>query len=383
MLNKMYTTTLLKLFVFFLLFAGFHAAYAQPKYFTETFDKDQGWAISEATYPDSARFEIKDGSLILYNLQRKAGMVELKMPFYGDLSHDAEWQLTVRMRHLSGVNSFQYGFCQGAKPGTFMKDGLSFGLAANGYFRADNYYGNTKNEIKGWTQYGPINTTDGSVNEMRIIYRAPWGLFILINGKWAYMGKASGKEANTLTLFAEGQQTIAFDQIDLVSYKGQFTKMADVRAKELQEICMVAVDSFKNARGFAKDDQYKTWLPEIFICNKDYKIFKKTSGVFPERVGKGKPFFVYSISTDFSKQEDRDEQTNKLKTLIKDVLKEYSTSTTSLEDRKVHYFFSKSTELPAGTIISIQEYAARRSYEKEDHYYIELQVLNAPGIKAF
>lgn len=382
--KEVYATDPCKLFSLLLLFFLSNTAFAQPKYFTDSFDKDAGWKLSDLTSPDSARFEIKDGSLILYNLQRNAGMVELKMPFFGDLSHDAEWQLKVRVRHLSGANTYQYGFSQGVKPGTFLNDGLCFGLSGNGYFRADSYFGKTKNEIKGWTKYGPINTDDGAVNEMRIIYRSPWGFYILINDKWAFMGRANGRESNTLTLFAEGQQTVAFDQIDLVSYRGQFTKLADVRAKELKEICTVAVDSFSSARGFPKDDQYKTWLPEIFICNKDYKIFKKTTGVFPERVSKGNPFFVYSITTDFQKVEDRDEQKAKLMSLIKAVLIDYKESkSTTLGDRKAQYFFSKNPDLPKGTVIIIQEYTARRDYEKEDHYYIDFQVLNAPEIKAF
>lgn len=97
--------------------------------------KYSGWKLSAATAPDSTQFEIKDGSLILHNQQRSAGMVTLKMPFYGELNRDAGWMLQVKLRHLQGSNNFNYGVCLGAKPGTVFTDGLFLGLAANQNFK--------------------------------------------------------------------------------------------------------------------------------------------------------------------------------------------------------------------------------------------------------
>lgn len=371
--------------VLFLLFILAQAArlHAQPKYFTETFDKNAGWKLSNATHPDSAHFEIKGGSLILTNKQRNAGMVELTMPFYGELDQDAEWQLQFTARHLDGANNYNYGICQGSKPGTYFTDGLSIGLTGNGYFRMDTYFGKKKSEIKTWTQFSHIQTADSSSNEVRIIYRAPWGFFVLINNHWAYMGRGGGREGKTLTLFAEGNQTIAFDDIRLVSYRGQYTKMADVRAQELKEICAVAVDSFSRGRGFANGDEYKTWLPEMFICNRDYKIFRRTEGVFPKRVGKGAAHYVYDINVDYLSAADRDAKIEELAALIKTVLGQVKESKATLGNKTLRYFFCKNPEFPKGTIVILGEYAFRREYETVDHYYIEFMVLNAPGIKPF
>ena len=72
-----------------------------------------------------------------------------------------------------------------------------------------------KNQIKGWTKYTPINTADSVENGFRVIYREPWGFFLLINGNWAFMGRASGRENKSLCLFAEGQQTIARNYVGL------------------------------------------------------------------------------------------------------------------------------------------------------------------------
>jgi hypothetical protein len=62
---------------------------------------------------------------------------------------------------------------------------------------------------------------------------------------------------------------------------------------------------------------------------------------------------------------------------------DFKQSTTTLGDKKLTYFFANNPDLPAGSIAILQEYTFRRDYEKADHYYIDLKVLNAPDIKAF
>lgn len=143
--------------------------------------KNAGWKLSDATHPESAHFEIKDGSMILRNKQRNAGMVEINMPFNGELDQDAEWQLQFKVRHLDGANNLNYGICHGSLPGTYFTDGLTF---------------------------------------------AP------TNNQWAFMGRGGGREGKTLTLFAEGHQTVAFDDInvDYLSAADRDAKTAELAA---------------------------------------------------------------------------------------------------------------------------------------------------------
>lgn len=68
---------------------GFYALDLECLHDVAELAKNAGWKLSDATHLESAHFEIKDGSLILTNKQRNTGMVEINMPFNGELDQDA------------------------------------------------------------------------------------------------------------------------------------------------------------------------------------------------------------------------------------------------------------------------------------------------------
>lgn len=360
------------------------ALFAQTGKFTESFDKEnKDWKLSKLSFTDSVDFSINGGSLLISNNNSKMAIVQHKITGTGiQLGTDGIVDIRIKFRHLGGVNNFGYGICLGNKPDTDFDGGTSFAMAGNGYFSIYDIRNKKLSYKAAWTKHTAVKTTDGEVNEMRIL-KSGINFYLLINGIWAFTGNGYSAFGDQISFFAYEQQQIAIDEIIIKSYRGSFNKFPKHHTEDLIEICKESVNDFANAKGEEKDGQFKTWLQEVFICNKTYPIAIADKDFFPKKVKNKKERFVYGLVTDFKEIAGKEEMKLRLTGIIEQALIKFTMKTDSTKGKKSTYFISTNPELPAGVVIRLSEYTDRRSYEKDDHYYIKLEVLAAPDIKPF
>lgn len=359
-------------------------AFCQTGKLNESFNKEnKEWKLSKASYADSVDFSIRDGSLFIKNNNAKTAIIQYNLGTTSiQLGKDGIIDINIKFRHLGGINDFGYGISLGSKPDTDFDGGTNFAISGNGYYSIYDLRNKKQYNIKNWTKNPAIKTNDGEVNEMRILKSSIY-FHLFINGTWVFTGNGYSAYNDYLSFFAYKQQEIAVDEINIKSYRGSFNKFPKHHTEDLVEICRESVNDFANAKVMEKEGQFKTWLSEVFICNKEYPIYKADADFFPKKVKNKKERFVYGIATDYKEAAGRDDMKTKLVDIIQQALVNYTIKTDASKEKKSTYFLSTNPALPAGVIVKLSEYTDRRSYEKEDHYYIKLEVMSAPDIKPF
>lgn len=368
----------------FLLLSCFHLnSFSQTGSFTDSFDSNKGWKFAVPSDADSAEFKFENGKMIISNrFVNKRLFIEYTPLSSLDLLNDVEWDCTVQIQHLSGVSNYEYGICIGSEKDKLSENGIKVGISANGSYRISRYANKRNEQIKPWAPFSAIKKGNDSVNELRIIKRPYNNLYLLINNNWAFMGTSAHTGGNTFNLYVDAQQSIAVDLLTIKSFKGQFNKVEKHRIIDFLEVCRYAENNFALARGFESNGQFKSWLAPVTFFNQNYLINNFGKGAFPASIkDTASKRYVYTISQNYSNDESGKaylkEEKLKLVSMIENGLKDFSKSELQVKDRLATFYFSKSSEVPQGIIVWLEE------YEFLSKQWLAIYILHAPDIAPF